>query len=98
MGGDMTRRFALLIVCAVSIVLVQLGLGAQAPQPQKPGPEHQRLAYFVGTWTGDGEMKPGPFGPGGKMSSKDTCEWFEGGFVVVCRGDGKSPMGPIKNL
>lgn len=94
----MRTRSPLLFACTVSIVLVQLGLVAQAPQPPQPGPEVQRLAYFVGTWTGEGEMKPSPFGPGGKMSSKDTCEWFEGRFAVVCRGEGKSPMGAMKNL
>jgi Protein of unknown function (DUF1579) len=94
----MRRHFALLLACAASITFLQPGVGAQAPQPPKPGPEHQRLAYFVGNWTSEGELRPGPFGPGGKMSSTDTCEWFEGRFAVICRGEGKSPMGPIRNL
>jgi Protein of unknown function (DUF1579) len=90
-------------VLAVSIVLCALGvqLAAQAPQAPpapKPGPEHQRLAYFVGQWTSEGEMKPGPMGPGGKISATDTCEWFEGRFAVICRSEGKGPMGPVKNL
>ena len=87
-------------VCAAGLVLTVLGVpfaAAQAP-PAKPGPEHQRLAYFVGKWTSAGEMKPGPMGPGGKMTSTDTCEWFEGRFAVVCRYDGKGPMGPSKGL
>lgn len=37
-------------------------------------------------------------GPGGKISSVDSCEWFEGRFAVVCHFDGKSPMGPTKGL
>lgn len=71
---------------------------AQAPTPPKPGPEHQRLAYFVGTWTGAGEMKPSPMGPGGKMTGKSTCEWFDGRFAVICRGSGQSPMGNSKDV
>jgi hypothetical protein len=82
---------------AMSIVAAQPTM-AQAPQPAKPGPEHQRLAYFVGTWTSEGEMKPGPMGPGGKMTSRDTCEWYEGRFAVICRSEGKGPMGPSKGL
>ena len=71
---------------------------AQALQAPKPGPEHARLGYFVGKWTSEGEMKPGPMGPGGKMTSTDTCEWFEGRFTVICRAEGKTPMGPTKNI
>jgi hypothetical protein len=72
--------------------------GAQAPPAPKPGPEHARLGYFVGLWTTEGEMKPGPMGPGGKITASDTCEWFEGRFSVVCRSEGKTPMGPSKSI
>ncbi len=71
---------------------------AQAPQAPKPGPEHERLGYFVGKWTAQGEMKPGPMGPGGRMTSSDTCEWFEGRFSVICRSEGTTPMGPTKSI
>lgn len=64
----------------------------------KPGPEHQRLAHFVGTWSGEGTMMPGPFGPGGKSSWTAKCEWFEGKFAVVCHSEGTSPMGPSKGI
>jgi hypothetical protein len=95
----MTRKFALLGACVVTFVGLQLASTmAQTPPPAKPGPEHQRLGYFVGKWTTEGEMKPGPMGPGGKLTSSDTCEWFEGGFAVICRGDGTTPMGPSKSL
>jgi hypothetical protein len=95
----MARRFALRTAgVAMSIVAVGLGAIAQAPQKATPGPEHQRLGYFVGTWTSEGEMKPGPMGPGGKMTSRDVCEWFEGRFAVICRSEGKGPTGPSKGL
>lgn len=86
---------ALAAAVALSLPL-QAALLAQAPP--KPSAEHQRLAYFVGNWTNEGEMKPGPMGPGGKFTGTDTCEWFEGQFAVVCRGEGKTPMGPMRNL
>jgi hypothetical protein len=71
---------------------------AQAQQAPKPGPEHKRLGYFVGKWNAEGEMKPGPMGPGGKMKSSDTCEWFEGQYSVICRYEGSGPMGPSKGI
>lgn len=75
-----------------------LSLTAQPPQAPKPGAEHKKLGYFVGKWTHEGEMKPGPMGPGGKATWTETCEWFEGGFAVVCRSEGKGPMGPMKGI
>jgi len=73
-------------------------LRAQAPEPPKPGPEHQKLAYFVGRWTIEGTMQPGPMGPGGPMSGTDTCEWFAGGWHIVCKSDGRSPAGEMHGL
>ena len=82
----------------LSIILLfltpRLAFGqAQADEPPKPGPEVQKLAYYVGTWKGEGEAKAGPFGSGGKLSSSQTCEWFAGGFHLVCRGEETGPSG-----
>src|SRR5215203_1487942 len=94
----MKREINRLVVGLVlSLAGIQIA-AAQAPPAPKPGPEHQRLGYFVGTWTTEGATQPGPMGPGGKMTSTDSCEWFEGKFAVVCRGSGTSPMGPGKEL
>jgi hypothetical protein len=89
------RAFATGAVIAVSGVQLAVAQGQQAP---KPGPENQRLAYFVGKWKAEGEIKPGPMGPGGKMSSTDNCEWFEGRYSVICRSDGTTPMGATKSI
>jgi hypothetical protein len=92
------RVFSVITVCAMmSVAGVRLA-AAQAPQASKPGPEHKRLGYFVGKWSTEGEMKPGPMGAGGKMKSTDTCEWFEGGYSVVCRYEGTGPMGASKSI
>ena len=56
------------------------------------------MGYFVGKWTTEGEMKPGPMGPGGKFSSSDDCEWFEGGYTVVCRSEGTTPSGDSRSM
>jgi len=87
------NKQAVLGVCGVLAVGV-----AVAQDAPKPGPEQKTMSYFVGKWTTEGEVKPSPFGPGGKMTSRDSCEWFAGGFQIVCRGEGKSPMGSMTTL
>jgi len=83
---------------AAFAMLSAAGLQFATAQAPKPGPEHERLGYFVGKWTAEGEMKPGPMGSGGKMTANDTCEWFEGRYSVICRSKGTGPMGPTKNI
>ena len=81
----MKRTSALLIgvLLFASAAFAQMG-------PPKPGPELKKLDYFLGTWTSEGEMKPGPMGPGGKFTSSGKGEWMEGGFFVVIHSDFKS--------
>lgn len=68
-------------------------------QAPKPGPEVKKLAYFVGNWKSEGELKANPFGmPPGKFSSLDSCSWFSGGFQVVCHTNGKGSMGTMHGL
>jgi hypothetical protein len=95
-----TKKRLIAKACAVGVAVLglQIATTAQPSQAPQPGPEHQRLGYFVGKWTGEGEIKPGPMGPGGKITSSDSCEWFEGRFAVVCHAEGNSPMGRSKSL
>ncbi len=94
----MRRSSSILAAYAViSVIGVHLA-AAQSPQAPKPGPEQARLGYFVGKWNAEGEMKPGPMGAGGKMSTIDNCEWFDGRFSVICRSEGKTPMGPSSSI
>jgi Protein of unknown function (DUF1579) len=79
------------MISAAWLVLAAAAL-AQMEAP-KPGPEHKKLDVFAGSWTLDGDMKPGPMGPGGKMTESEKCEWMEGNFYLVCRSDFKSSMG-----
>ena len=93
-----TRKARFSLELAVVLLFVGLGM-AQAPAgPRKPGPEHQKLAYFAGKWTSEGDMKPSSFGPGGKFSSSSTCEWFDGNFALVCHSDGAMQTGSVKGL
>lgn len=89
---------------AVGVVLVFLVLAASVvlaqapPKAPKPGKEHKRLSYFIGTWTGGGEAKPSSFGPGGKFTYKEHNEWLPGGFFVVTHSEGSGPMGEEKGI
>lgn len=79
------------MIAATALVLGSLAMGqTEAP---KPGPELKKLDVFVGSWTLDGNMKPGMMGPGGSMTESEKCDWMEGGFYLVCHSDYKSSMG-----
>ena len=85
------------IVFVVLLFAVALPAVAQMEMP-KPAPELKQLDYFVGTWATEGDMKPGPMGPGGKWSGTDHNEWMEGGYFVTSHTDYKSPMGNAKGM
>ncbi len=88
-----------IIAVAICLAAVCTFVVAQAPEgaPQ-PGPEHHKLGFFAGTWKGEGEIKPNPFMPEGKFTTTESCEWFEGGFALVCHSEGSGPLGPVKGL
>jgi len=90
------KRIATLTL-PVLISFVQIGL-AQTPPAPKPGPEQKKLAYFVGQWKTEGEMKPGAMGPGGKFTSTDRSEMFPGGFFLVMHSTGTTPMGTMREI
>lgn len=77
-------KATLLAVCAL------LAPGMALAQPQSP--EVKQLGYYIGSWQGHGQTKGGP-GGAGKLSSHMTCDWFEGKFQVVCRGEETGPTG-----
>jgi len=79
------------LVCVVSLARAE----DKAP---RPGPEVERLGFFVGTWKTTGELKESPFMPAGKYTEKATCEWFSGKFAVICRIKGKGPMGSMEGI
>jgi hypothetical protein len=71
--------------------LVFLAASALAQTPSKPGSEVKKLDYFVGAWTLDGTIVPGPWGDGGKFSSSNTTAWMDGNFFLVGHSDFKMP-------
>ena len=85
-------------VALVALFVFSTALLAQAPQMPTPGPEHKRLGYFAGTWTGEADMKESPFGPAGKVTSTEHNEWFSGGFFLVLHSKVKGAMGEVNGL
>jgi len=79
------------MILAAWVVMAAAALAQTGPPT--PGPEHKKLDMFAGSWTLEGDMKPSPMGPGGKMTEAEKCEWMEGQFFLVCRSDFKSAMG-----
>jgi hypothetical protein len=85
------RKIILSAAC-LSLLILTASVSAQMPKP-KPAPELSQLDYFAGDWTSEGDMKPGPMGPGGKFTSTDQAHWMEGKFYLVMHSKFKGAMG-----
>ena len=90
----MTRISVLLFVL---VVFFATAMQAQAPAP-KPDPELKKLSVFVGHWTYEGEYKPGPLGPGGKITGEYTGQMILAGFFYQARWTEKGPAGETRGL
>jgi hypothetical protein len=80
------------MLVALTAAVVADSVMAQAPS-LRPGPEHTRMGYFAGRWIVDGEYKSSASGTRGKYQGSETCDWFSGGFHLVCRSKGSGPVG-----
>jgi hypothetical protein len=86
----MKRALAIALVAVLACAALA---AAQGPPKPTPAPEVKKLDYFTGTWKSEGELKPGPMGPGGKLSGVDHNEWMSGHFFLVMHSTETSPMG-----
>jgi hypothetical protein len=77
---------ALILICGFTA----LSLAQAPPEPPKPGPEHKKLEYFVGTWKTESEIKANPYIPAGKSVMTATYTLGPGGFFVESRGEGEN--------
>lgn len=91
-------RLAVLLTSGLLISAMAVQAQEKKMEAPKPGPEVKKLDYFVGNWKSEGEVKQNPFMPAGKMTSTSKCEWFPGGFHVVCHEEGKGPTGAMHGL
>jgi hypothetical protein len=81
------------ILAGAALALAAAAFAQEAP---KPGPEHKKLEFYAGKWTSESEVKPNPFMPPGKYTATDKCDWFHGGFALMCHSEGGGPTGPMK--
>lgn len=83
----MMRRTSLVLL--VLAALLGCAYAQSEPPMPKPAPELKNFEYFVGNWKMDAEMKASPWGPGGKMTGTEHCDWMEGKFFLVSHSDMK---------
>jgi steroid delta-isomerase-like uncharacterized protein len=83
------------IMLIAVLCLAGVAWGQQPGPAPKPGPEHQKLALWVGDWQYEGQAKESPLGPAGKFSGQMTARPILGGFFVEFRGHETSPLGDI---
>jgi len=87
----MKTRFTIL-TCVMLLLGIALLARAQMERP-KPAPELKKLDYFAGTWTAEGDIKPGPMGPGGKFTGTNHVQWMDGTFFLVTHSEFNGAMG-----
>ena len=83
----------------VLVVAFSMLVQAQAPQTSKPTAEHKKLAAFIGSWSIDGEVKPGNgYGAApGKYPHTERYQWLPGEFFLQMNREGKGPSGDFKH-
>jgi Protein of unknown function (DUF1579) len=90
-------RMCFVFKCLLLLTVVAVFAPAQMPVP-KPAPELSKLDYLVSTWNSEGDIKPGPMGPGGKFNSTDEVQWMEGKFFLVMHSKFSGSMGDGTSL
>jgi hypothetical protein len=85
-------RALLVVICLATLTSAQ----GQAP---KPDPQVGQLSSLLaGIWTYQGEYKPGPLGPGGKMTGVYTGQTILNGFFFEGREAEKGATGETHSV
>ena len=72
---------AVILICGFTAI----SLAQAPPEPPKPGPEHKKLEYFLGTWKTEGEIKANEFVPAANFVTADTYTLDPGGVYLEFR-------------
>lgn len=75
-----------------------IGIGAftmQAaiPEQPKPGPEHNKMAAWVGEWAYEGTAEASPLVPASTFKGKEISRMVLGGFFLEMRDEGNVDTG-----
>ena len=94
------KRIRLAVLLTASLFATALAARADEKKTEVPvpPPEVKKLAFFFGTWRNEAEVKPNDFFPAGHYVWMDKCDWFPGGFHLVCYSAGQSPIGATQGL
>jgi Protein of unknown function (DUF1579) len=94
------KKARLAVLLTSGLLTAALAVRADEKKMEAPGPapEVKKLGYFRGTWNSEGEVNPNSFMPAGRYTWTEKCDWFPGGFHLVCYSAGKSPMGLTHGL
>jgi hypothetical protein len=84
---SMRSSVAVILICGFTA----LSLAQAPPEGPKPGPEHKKLEYFLGTWKVENEIKANEYVPAGKGVTTATVTLGPGGFCVESRAEGQIP-------
>ncbi len=87
---------------AVAAIGIASGAWAAGPEEKPPGPtpppETDKLSYFAGPWTTEGEIKPGPLGAGGPTQGREMCRWMPGKFFLACLMQTRTSNGVVVQM
>ena len=61
----------------------------------KPGPEHARLARMAGEWSGDEQLEPSPWGPGGAARGNGVYRMVTDGMALTQDYEQKKEDGTV---
>jgi hypothetical protein len=81
------------LVTALALVGTLVPVALQAQAPPTPGPEHKKLAIWVGDWSVEGQMYATPLGPAGPVKGKGSAKPMFSGFFVEWRSEVTGPAG-----
>jgi uncharacterized protein DUF1579 len=94
-----SRSLAAIAMAGALALIPAVVSHAAPPEMPKPAAEMSQLKFFDGSWTCDGKMEPGPFGPGGPMKSTVKSHSDLGGFWQSGTVKGSSPgMPPFEGM
>jgi Protein of unknown function (DUF1579) len=67
----------------LQVTSVAAGLERTSDRPATPGPEHRKLAVFIGKWINAGHTVARPGVPSAEILTSDIYEWAPGGFFLI---------------
>src|SRR5256885_6763466 len=83
------KRVPVVLLVAMFFVAVATSFAQMGP----PAPELKKVDYLIGTWTMDGDVKPGRMGAGGKNTGTAKYVWMDGRYFMVSQATHNGVMG-----